>query len=127
MGRMDQVKEEIEKENVVALSGELDRLDGKPETIPQHVWDLMRENGELATRRLNELLRSPRFSRLKAGDQAKLIALAQERAYGKTAAPKQENSRKRGGMKDVINSELDNMAYRTTLPEYRKVGTETPN
>ena len=45
---MDQVKEEIEQENAIALSGELERLDGKPETIPQHVWDLMRENGELA-------------------------------------------------------------------------------
>jgi len=122
MGRLDQVNNQIEEENAVVVASELERLDGRPDTIPQHVWDLIRENGELATTRLNELLRSPRFSRYKVADQAKLIALAQDRAYGKPSAPKQTGGRRKGGSRDVVNTELDNMAYRTTLPEYRKVG-----
>lgn len=126
MGRLDRITKQIEENDKVAIEGELDRLDGRPDTIPQDVWDEIQENGRLATTRLNEILRSPRFGRLRASDQAKLIALAQNRAYGNPVAPKQEAaSRKRGGTKDVINAELDNLAYRSSLPEYRKVGVKS--
>ena len=124
MGRLAAIVDEIEAEDEKIVVGEIELLDGRPDNIPKKTWDLIKENGHLATTRLNEILRSPRFSRLKAGDQAKLIALAQNRAYGNPVAHKQDTGKKRGNMKDVINAELDNMAMRTNLPEYRNTGVK---
>ncbi|NKB39641.1 MAG: hypothetical protein GKR86_01040 [Ilumatobacter sp.] len=128
MGRANDALNKISADaaNVVDISGELERMDGRPENIPQHVWDMIRENGELATTRLNEILSSPRFARLKASDQAKLIGLAQTRAYGAPVANRVESGNKRrGGARDVVQSELDNLAYRSSLPEYKGINLES--
>jgi hypothetical protein len=93
----------------------------KPDNISQEVWDLIQENGELATRRLNEILVGPRFHRLRAGDQAKLIALAQNRAYGMPLTNNVDKSKTRTGTGDVTQAELNKLAGRAALPEYKKI------
>lgn len=98
--------------------GELTPL-GKPDNIPHDVWLLVLENGRLATERLNEILRSPRFARLRAGDQAKLIKLAQDRAYGAPAAPKLDNNK--GKVLDLTAEGMRALSSRTDLPEYRRI------
>ena len=106
-------------DDVIAVEGEVERLNARPDDVPSDVWDLMLENGELATTRLHEILLSPRFPRLRASDQAKLIALAQNRAYG---TPKQNRvDPKRGGqLIDVTAHELGKLVERAALPEYKK-------
>ena len=103
----------------VSLEHEVERLNVKPDDVPAHVWDLILENGELATVRLNEILSSPKFLRIRAGDQAKLIALAQNRAYG---TPKQNriDPKKGGQLIDVTAHELGKLVERAALPEYKK-------
>jgi hypothetical protein len=62
--------------------------------------------------------------RLRAGDQAKLIALAQNRAYGmpKTNNAASQANRKRGGASDVTAATLRDLASRAALPEYKQSG-----
>lgn len=93
---------------------------GKPDNIDNDTWLLIQDNGRLATERLNEILSSPRFSRMRPGDQAKLIKLAQDRAYGLPASNKGENKRP---IVDVTAKELRDKANRAALPEYRKPST----
>ncbi len=123
-GAAVQEQRTVEVENMandtIALEGEVERLDSRPDDITAEVWDLMQENGELATQRLNEILTSTRFLRLRASDQAKLIALAQNRAYG---SPKQnrDNENRRGGkLIDATASELGDLLRRASLPEYKR-------
>lgn len=131
MGRMDKAREAVERkqealtgkaggdELAAAAVGELEAMDGRPETIPKHVWAIMRENGELATKQLNSLLRSPKFPRLSASDQAKLITLAQNRAYGTPQSGVAKQRKSRAGSGDIVQAELDSLVYRASLPEYR--------
>lgn len=92
---------------------------GKPDNVPHDVWLLIQENGRLATERLNEILRSPRFHRLRASDQAKLISLAQNRAYGAPQAPKEDKNK--GRFVDLTADEMRTLSKKATLPEYRGV------
>lgn len=120
MGRLDGLLAKVEQKKEENVEAEVELLDFRPDDIPDDVWQLIQENGRLATERLNEILASPKFMRLRAGDQAKLIGLAQERAYGK---PKVNSSRGQGrGAKftDVTARELSDLAHRTTLPEYSR-------
>lgn len=114
-----QADKEQTASDAIAVNGEVEQLNARPDDVPSDVWDMMLENGELATTRLNEILTSARFSRLRASDQAKLIALAQNRAYG---TPKQNRvDPKRGGqLIDVTAHELGRLVERAALPEYKK-------
>ncbi len=100
-----------------AVDNEVTSL-GQPDNIPDDVWELIQDNGRLATERLNEILISPRFHRLRAGDQAKLIKLAQDRAYGIAAAPR-DLKPKGGRLGDEVARQLNSLEDRTTLPEYK--------
>ena len=101
------------------------RLDTAPASIPEDVWALMQDNGRRATELLHELLHSTRFHRLKAGDQAKLIALAQTRAYGSPDAVARERISRRSGAVDVTAQHLSDLATRASLPEYRRHAAES--
>ena len=109
----------LKAEDAVALEGEVERMDSRPDDISAEVWDMIQENGELATTRLNEILSSPRFLRIRASDQAKLIALAQNRAYGSPKQNRADNKRS-GKLVDVTAHELGELAQRATLPEYKQ-------
>ena len=113
------VEKQLGERDKEAVGAEIERLDFKPDDIPMHVWDLIQENGEIATEKLNQILLSPRFLRIRPGDQAKLIALAQNRAYG---TPKQNkvDPRRSTGLIDVTARELQDLASRTMLPEYKQ-------
>lgn len=103
-----------------AVSDELERLDFKPDDIPSDVWDLIQENGRVATERLHDILLSPRFMRFRPGDQAKLIALAQNRAYGTPKQNRVDDNKRRGAMVDVTANELGRLVERSALPEYKR-------
>lgn len=111
-------KERKQHEEVKQDMQELTPL-GKPDTIPHDVWLLIQDNGRLATERLNEILRSPRFHRLRASDQAKLISLAQTRAYGQPSAPKEDKNKNR--FVDLTADEMSALSKRAVLPEYRGI------
>lgn len=90
-----------------------------PEHVPDDVWQVMQENGRQATQRLQELLTSARFHRLKTSDQARLIALAQERAYGKPDPGVKRSVKVHAHVSDATALALAKAADRTRLPEYR--------
>ena len=126
MGRMDAMLAATKQAEAEQVEAEIEEHSLRPDDIPADVWELIQENGRLATERLNEILASPRFTRLRAGDQAKLIALAQNRAYG---MPKTNNAaatanRKRGGLMDATASELRDLASRAALPEYKRTAID---
>lgn len=122
MGRAATLIANAQAAQAKEVEAEIEEHSLRPDDIPADVWNLIQDNGRLATERLNEILASPRFTRLRAGDQAKLIALAQNRAYGqpKTNNAASQASRKKGGAGDVTASELRQLASRATLPEYKR-------
>lgn len=120
MGRLDNLIVKSEAEAGEKLEAEIETLDFRPDNIDAETWGIILENGRLATERLNEILRSPSFVRLKAADKAKLIQLAQNRAYGLPAQNKLADTGKRkAGIGDVTAAELRDLASRAALPEYR--------
>lgn len=112
------MKEVRDHENAKQEVQELTPM-GKPDHIPHDVWLLVQENGRLATERLNEILRSPRFMRLRPGDQAKIIKLAQDRAYGVPTSPKED--KKNNKFLDLTAEGMRALSSRAELPEYRNV------
>ena len=121
--KLAQVRREQTDKRSADVSAEIVKLNNEPhnDSIPADVWAVMQENGRIATERLNELLTSTRFHRLKAGEQAKLIALAQDRAYGR-ADPGIKRVVKatanRSDM-DATSAALARLSSRASLPEYR--------
>lgn len=111
----DQVAASVEIE-----MGEIIPLN-QPDNIPSDVWALIQENGRLATERLNELLNSTRFHRLKASDQAKLIQLAQDRAYGRPdPGVKRTIKTVSHEIHDATAYSLRDLQSRLALPEYSR-------
>lgn len=119
MGRATQLLQTVQVSAEERVEAEVERLDHRPDNIDAETWALIQENGRLSTERLNEILRSPRFMRLRAGDQAKLIGLAQNRAYGMPQTNRADAGKRKGQVGDVVAAELRNLVERTTLPEYK--------
>ncbi len=57
--------------------------------------------------------------RYRPGDQAKLIDLAQKRAYGAFTTHTKKDNARGGNARDVTAHVLNNLLNRTTLPEYK--------
>ena len=128
MGRLSDAIAKVDKVTANEVEAEIEEADAEvidfcPDNMPADVWELVQENGRLATERLNELLLSSKFPRMKASDQAKLIALAQDRAYGKPISNRFDANKRRGGVGDVTQRELNALVARTTLPEYKRLNT----
>lgn len=100
------------------LEGVVGPMDAPPDGIAPETWNLIKENGHLATVRLNEILNSKRFHRLSASSQARLIQLAQDRAFGKPIAQKAVT--KSLVITDATARALADQAQRAALPEYRR-------
>ena len=99
-------------------------LDGKPDTIPAHVWQTLQDSGAMAAQRLSDLLHGKSFERLKVGDQTRLIQLALDRAYGPPI--KREMSLQLSGtVSDAVAESLGRLAS-TELPEMRGKGASQP-
>lgn len=126
MGRLQKVLSEqpTAAQQREQVDQEIERLDFRPDDIDADTWALIQENGRLATERLYQILSSPKFLRLRAGDQAKLISLAQNRAYGMPKTNKAEDGRRKGTFKDVTAEALNSLVHRASLPEYQ---TKQPN
>lgn len=123
MGRASRQLAQVEasqKEEVDQEVGEIEVMDSRPDNIDAETWALIQETGKLATERLYEILASPRFVRLKATEKAKLIQLAQNRAFGMPQSNRQDTNRRRAGYTDATAASLRELADRTHLPEYRK-------
>ena len=97
-----------------------ERLPGKPENIPAHVWALLQEAGEIAAQRLLEELQSAAFSRLKPGDKARLIELALTRSYGPPIKREMTLSLS-GTVSDAVAESLGRLAS-SDIPEMRRQG-----
>lgn len=110
----DEIRDEVSAEALTYI--------GKPDEMPADVWELVQENGRVATERLHEILTSERFKRLRASDQAKLIKLAQDRAYGVPTASR-ASDKKGGPVIDMTSEEMRAIANRAKLPEYRYAET----
>ena len=122
MGRADQLMASKAAIADAAVADEIEEMNARPDDMPADVWHLVQENGRLATEKLNAILSSPRFARLRPGDQAKLIALAQNRAYGQPKTNSGAIAGKRRGLSsDVTATELRDLASRTSLPEYSRL------
>jgi len=104
------------------LASELAELSSptRPDDIPPDVWSLIQDNGRLATERLNEILNDPRFIRYSPAAQAKLIQLAQDRAYGRAnPGVKRVEKRVSHELADATAASLNRAKSRLHLPEYR--------
>lgn len=125
--RKQRLKEKLasdDKQATARVEAEIVQLN-QPDNIPHDVWLLIQENGRLATERLNELLNSQRFHRLKASDQAKLIQLAQDRAYGRPdPGVKRTIKTVSHEMSDATAHSLRLLTDRTSLPEYARSVTQ---
>jgi hypothetical protein len=120
MGRLNGLITQSQVASQEAIEAEVEDLSFRPDNIDAETWAIILENGRLATERLNEILRSPSWVRLKAADKAKLIQLAQNRAYGLPAQNKNgDGSKRKAGIGDVTAAELRDLASRAALPEYR--------
>ncbi len=121
MGRVSKDLTEMKSVNDAAVEAEFEEISSRPDDIPKEVWSLIQETGKLATERLHDIIASPKFMRLKAADQAKLIALAQNRAYGTPKSGTAEavaRTKRRAGARDMTAEALRNLATRAALPEY---------
>lgn len=121
MGRANELLQVAQVAAKQQVDAEVETLDFRPDNIDADTWALIQEGGRLATERLVEILSSPKFMRLRAGDQAKLIALAQNRAYGLPQTNRFDSGKRKGQSTDVVAAELRALVDRTTLPEYRGV------
>lgn len=120
--RIEEIRKRYQSDDggqVIDLSAEIQNAD--PERVPQHVWAVLQAAGEEAAAKLLALLRSPSFDRLSVRDQARLMTLAMDRAYGKAD----------GGLKrsvkvhlsadgqDAVTASLERLSGAATLPEHR--------
>lgn len=115
--KLDRAELENLRENEAqkAIEGEVAKI-GQPDHIDDATWSLIQDTGRLATEKLWQILNSPRFERYRPADQARLIKMAQDRAFGAVAAKKEV---RRVNSKDVTAEELNSMAARAKLPEYK--------
>ncbi len=119
MGRATAVIAQAKQVNDATVEGEVEAMDFRPDHIDADTWELMQENGRMATERLNEILLSPKFMRLKPSDQARFIKLAQDRAFGVPVTHKVDNTGRGGKFNDVTAATLRQLVDRTSLPEYQ--------
>ena len=87
----------------------------RPQNIPAATWSALQEAGHEAAERLRDLIQSPRFERLKPGDQARLIELALTRAYGPPIKREMTLSLS-GNVSDAVAESLGRLAS-ADLPE----------
>jgi len=90
----------------------------RPTSIPAEAWEALQEAGHAAAERLRELITARSFERLRPAEQARLIALALDRAYGPPV--KREMTLSLSG--DVTDAVADSLARLSgaDLPETRK-------
>ena len=90
----------------------------RPDHIPEHVWHLLQQAGEVAAQRLHDLLSKPSFARLRPSEQIKLVDLALTRAYGQPIK-REVRIDLSGGDADAVAASLARITGR--LPEYRDI------
>ena len=78
---LPQTEPETTQEGALVVSGEIMPPD-QGSAIPEHVWALLQEAGELAATRLRDMLASPTFKSYAPAAQRALLDLALTRAYG---------------------------------------------
>lgn len=92
-----------------------------PSNIPPETWAMLQEAGHSAAERLRDLLQSSSFARLKPGDQARLIELALNRAYG-PPIKREMSLTLTGEVSDATSQILASLAERD-LPEIGSKGS----
>jgi len=87
----------------------------RPTAIPPNVWVLLQSAGERAAGKLNDMLSSAKFDRLKPTEQSRLIELALNRAYG-PPIKREMSLQLTGNVSDAVAASLASLSA-TDLPE----------
>jgi hypothetical protein len=103
--------------NIVPIQeGAESAAEGRPDAIPPEVWQDLQGAASMAAQRLRDLIEKKSFERLKPSDQARLIELAFNRAYGPPI--KREMSLTLSGtVSDAVAESLGRLAA-SDLPEF---------
>jgi len=94
-----------------------DPMEARRGDIPPETWALIQQAGHKAAERLLDLIEKPAFSRMKVTDQARLIELALNRAYG-PPIQKSATLALSGKISDAVADELARLSEQD-LPENR--------
>lgn len=97
----------------------------RPSTIPAEVWAALQDAGQAAAERLRDLLKAKAFERLKPGDQARLIELALNRAYGPPIKREMTLSLS-GNVSDAVAASLARLSA-SDLPEFGQKRRNVPS
>ena len=90
----------------------------RPDNIPPATWQALSEAGHQAAERLLDLIKAKSFERLKPTDQARLIELALNRAYG-PPIKREMSLTLSGNVSDAVAESLGALAG-TSLPEFSR-------
>jgi len=90
--------------------------DARPDAIPAEAWEALQEAGQRASERLRDLIAGKSFERLKPADQARLIQLALDRAYG-PPVKREMSLTLSGSVSDAVAESLARLAS-SDLPEF---------
>lgn len=85
--------------------------------IPDEVWLVLQECGEMAAQRLHEILSSPKFARYRPHEQIRVIELALMRAYGSSEAVWSIPHPQKAG--SLERNAISHLADLVDLPEFR--------
>lgn len=87
----------------------------KPDSVPAHVWTTLQAAGERAADKLLDMLSSKKFDRLRPSEQARLVELALNRAYG-PPIKREMSLTLTGNVSDAVAASLATLSA-TDLPE----------
>jgi hypothetical protein len=94
----------------------------RPPDIPPETWQALQDAGHSAAERLRDLLQAKAFERLKPSDQARLIELALNRAYG-PPIKREMSLTLSGNVSDAVAASLARLSA-VDLPEFATDGRE---
>tara|TARA_R110002167_G_scaffold74809_6_gene209113 strand:- start:1162 stop:1569 length:408 start_codon:yes stop_codon:yes gene_type:complete len=104
-----------EPSNTQLVDDTADDTQQRPSAIPPNVWVLLQSAGERAAGKLNDMLSSIKFDRLKPTEQARLVELALNRAYG-PPIKREMSLQLTGNVSDAVAASLASLSA-TDLPE----------
>jgi len=106
--------------NIVPLAEPQSVDEGRPDAIPPEAWAALQEAGQAAAERLRDLIAAKSFERLRPSEQARLIQLALDRAYG-PPVKREMSLTLSGNVSDAVAESLGRLAS-AELPEFTADG-----
>ena len=111
--------------NILPLTPAETPADGRPDAVPPATWEALQEAGHRAAERLRDMIEAKSFERLKPSDQARLIQLALDRAYG-PPVKREMSLTLTGNVSDAVAESLGRLAS-AELPEFAQNRRKAPS